>query len=937
MATDDGGAVPVLLPGARAGRYEILEALGRGGMGVLYRARDASLDRDVALKCPARDLSDDEVARERFAREARASARLSHPHIVHVYEVFEQDDQPWLAMQLVRGPSLSKVLAQRGALPIPDVLRWGEQLASALAHAHEHRILHRDIKPGNILIDADGRALLADFGLARTLAPPELGTSRPTPSDSLTWSGAVLGTPAYMSPEQALGGPVDERSDVFSLGAVLYEMCTGHPLIPHGAMRGAFETPGGPEPPSARTVNPTVPADLERIVCKAVAWRPEERHASASALEEELRAFRTKTASASWRRTRAALALGIIALLAVVVVAGLTGRFSRRDAGHERAGGVATAIVTWPSREVEGRVSPDRRWLSFLSNRDGSFRVWLRSLAGSLEQPLTRPDENVESHLWSEDGQEIAYSVDIDEEAFVRIIPALGGPPRTAWSFDARRGDARLIRWIGTRLYLEVESTLVRVELTTRVVTELQVHRPGPIYRQGFDVRKDERRVVYSEGRDQGFALWTSDLDGRNPRRVTSGESLDYGPRWTGHRGDRIVYTSNRSGQIDLWDVDVDDGSTEPITLSPGAEHATDVSADGSLLVFVQSIDTSHLWTLHHETAETHQLTADALGDFWTTTAADLPAVAFERAKPRLGESARSLGVQILLGRVADDRLSDTRPLTANGHEPGLSPDGRRLTYVRGDELWVQDVETGDELLATPEFAWSGLRQFPYAWTNHNVAWTRSGSALYFVTRTQTGMAVIGLQIEPRQGEPETILFGPPDTLIRDVLVSEDATGLLYVAQRPNESELRCRHLPSGQDRVLLTARAGVRPLGWVDENTILVALGTDNPDFTQSIELLAVGMSGQRRRVGSLDRAYVDTATLDARRRTLYVTALTSDNAHNVVALSLADGHHRVLTDNQSPGVTFTAIQVLPDGVLIHARQERSEDIWIVESSRRD
>jgi len=854
----DGRESEDLGPGSRVGPYEILEVAGQGGMGVVYRARDTRLGREVAIKCPDRELADDAVAGMRFTREARAAARLSHPHIVQVHEVFEHDGWPWLVMQLVRGPTLRKVLDARGALPVPDILRWAEELASALGHAHEQRILHRDIKPGNILITSDGRALLTDFGLARPLPP----TSR--------------------------------------------------------------------EPPAVREINKTVPVELERVLQKLLAWRPAERYASARALAEDLRAYREKVESTSRRRYRMAFAVSTVLLIAAVGI-GVALRRSARQPDDV----VATAVITWPSREAEGRISPDKRWLSFLSDRDGGFRVWLRSLEGSLEQPLTAAEESVESHVWSGDGTEIVYLVDDDTRALLRIVPALGGSPRTIFTLEARFVNARLVRSIGARIYIELPGALARFDRSTGELTELWPWSKGARLRLDFDVHPNERRIVYAEEAERRYVLWTSDLDGGGAVPVTSARSASI-PHWAGVDGDRIVYTSNRSGQPDLWSVDPDTGTTERITLSPWTEMVTDVSLDGSVLVFVHLIDASHLWTLDRASGQSYQITADTLSDSWTTTGSQDPLhIAFERALPSLDEVPYADSSQILIGRLADDRLRDARVLTPNGERPVLAPNGRWLTYVRDAGLWVQSVRTGDAFLATPVFAASDRRLFPFTWANRNVAWTPSSSAIYFATRTKDGAAVLRLPIEPR-GEPETIVDAPPPTLLRELFVSPAGDSLVYTRIDASGFEL-VRRLDSGDERALFRSERQIKPLGWLAGDTVLVALATNYPDSTQSLEFLAIDPSGKQRRLGSLDRAYADTAVLDPDANALYVTAVTSADVHNIVEIELTDGRTRVLTSNRLPGVSFSAFQPLPAGLLLHARQERSEDIWIVESGRRD
>ncbi len=203
----------------RLGRYDIERLIGKGGFGVVFKAYDSELNRVVAIKALAPHLMSSGAARQRFAREAQASAAIVHDHVVPIYDVVSQDDACYFVMQYIPGPSLQERVDRRGPLPVEDILRIASQMAAGLQAAHDQGLVHRDVKPGNVLLEESvDRVLISDFGLART-----------ADDASLTHSGAITGTPHYMSPEQALGETIDGRSDLFSLGSVIYFMATGHP------------------------------------------------------------------------------------------------------------------------------------------------------------------------------------------------------------------------------------------------------------------------------------------------------------------------------------------------------------------------------------------------------------------------------------------------------------------------------------------------------------------------------------------------------------------------------------------------------------------------------------------------------------------------------------------------------------------------------------
>ena len=272
---------PVTTPRVFSNRYELTHLIARGGMAQVYRAHDRLLDRPVALKVLFPELSVDRAFVERFRREAQAAANLSHPNIVPVYDWGEDNGAYFIVMEFIDGRALSAVLRESGSLPAHDVASIGANVAAALSFAHRHGVVHRDVKPGNVLIMADGGVKVTDFGIARAMNTEE----------SLTQTGAVMGTAAYFSPEQAEGQGVDSRSDIYSLGVVLYEMSTGKPPFTGDSPVAVASKHVRDHPVMPREVNPAVPVELEAVIMKAMAKSPDDRYATADEFRADLLRF----------------------------------------------------------------------------------------------------------------------------------------------------------------------------------------------------------------------------------------------------------------------------------------------------------------------------------------------------------------------------------------------------------------------------------------------------------------------------------------------------------------------------------------------------------------------------------------------------------------------------------------------------------------------
>jgi len=404
-----------LAPGARLGPYEVLSAIGAGGMGEVYKARDTRLDRTVAIKVLPAQVASDPDLRQRFEREARAVAALNHPHICTLYDVGHQDGIDFLVMEYLEGQTLAERL-EKGALPLEQALQYAIQVADALDKAHRQGITHRDLKPGNIMVTKSG-AKLMDFGLAKFAPAAPAGmaglTVAATLSAPLTVQGTILGTLHYMAPEQVEGKDADARSDIFSFGAILHEMVTGKRAFEGKSAASVIAAILEREPPAVSTLQPMSPPSLDRLLKRCLAKNPDDRWDTAHDLTGELRwvleePARIQTMHSGprmWRR------LGSFAAVAIALAgAGLAG-WALKPSPAARPLPVTRFTVALPATQ---RLTPAGRWGLALAP-DGAMLVYvannqlyLRFMDRQDAQPLPGT-ENAKSPFFSPDGQWVGF------------------------------------------------------------------------------------------------------------------------------------------------------------------------------------------------------------------------------------------------------------------------------------------------------------------------------------------------------------------------------------------------------------------------------------------------------------------------------------------------------------------------------------------------
>lgn len=800
----------LLSVGDRIGRFEILGPLGTGGMGDVYRARDSQLLRDVAIKVlPAAFLHDLDRQR-RVEREARATASLNHPNIVAVHDAGVHEGVPFIVTELLEGETLRQRL-NGGPLPVQRAIEYAIQIASGLAAGHARGIVHRDIKPDNLFVTNDGRVKILDFGLARIIDPDSSADATAT-LDGVSLA-PVAGTAAYMSPEQARGLRADQRSDVFSLGVVLYEMLAGFAPFRRTTPPETLSAILHDEPPELTAVA-AVNAALGRIVRHCLEKDRERRFQSVRDLLFDLdalppAAWTAEPRSVRLRMSRRRLVYGLV-VAAVAAAAAMLGY---------RAGQRVTDVTSVPETahlrvdrltELHGleespAISPDGKQVAFTARVDGRRQIFVRLLAGGSPLPITRDPVDHEFPRWSPDGNALIYFSPgrVDEaQGGIWSVPALGGSPRrvidsVGGADVGRAGRLACFRLANGSLQL-VTSSLdgTAVQVIAPSVAGYHLHpRWSP----------DGRWLAFQKGDGLRFDIFVIPHDGGEPRKLTDERSIISGLAWLPDSSG-IVYASSHGSTVPylpplaLWEVGLDGSARRRLTPVDVWYDQPDVHSSG-LVSAARMRMQFDIWKFPFEHAPTEnvrraqQLTRQTGQVLTPSSAPDGGEIAF------LSDSGGHGNLWVMSMQTGQLRqiTFEADPGVAVG-VPVWSPDGQSIAFVSSKGrsgfdfgVWLVDPD--------------GRNPRNVAENGLGMAWSPDGQWIYYAESSAGPLYKV-----PASGGTRMRVRSEP---MRNVIGLHDAT-LYYTVERPlvdgrPEIEIRAATPEDGPSRALTRL-----PASWV-------------------------------------------------------------------------------------------------------------------------
>jgi eukaryotic-like serine/threonine-protein kinase len=814
-----------LSSGTHLGHYEILSPLGVGGMGEVYRARDTKLSRDVALKVLPPEFAADADRVARFEREARLLASLNHSHIASIYGLEYVGKVPALVLELVEGDTLDDRV-RRGSLPLSEALAVAQQVADALDSAHASGIIHRDLKPANIKVTRDGTVKVLDFGLAKVFAGEGSGldlSKSPTMTAGGTTPGAILGTPAYMSPEQARGQPVDKRTDIWAFGCVLFEMLTGSSAFRRGTVTDTIAAVVGAEP-EWTSLPADTPGGIRRLLTRCLQKDTNRRlHDIADArieLEDAMAAPAAPAPSAAplpaprrWRSTAVlALALGIVTVLVLLWAA--RDRFDGAAEPPPPPDVSVTRLTDLPGLEESPAISPDGRSVAFTAGVGGKRQLFVQLVAGGAPLQITRDPADHEYPRWSPDSSSIFYfsaAASGERQGSIWEIPALGGVPR------------RVVDSVGGADVSPVGGRLALFRLAEEGIQLVSAPTDG----SSFDVvaefppatfylyprwSPDGRWIAFQRGDTIRFDVFVAPAAGGEPRQLTHDNNMMSGFAWlpdsTG-----IVYSSSRGSTmpylpvLGLWLVTLRDGSVRRLTSGETSYVSPDISGNGTVSVSRMKLQTD-IWKfpvdgLPAENVSRGVRLTRQTGQVLTPTASP-----GEKEVAFLSDSGGHANLWVVNTESGELRqiTHERDPNVAVG-VPVWSPDGRAIAFVssRGNQGWTFGV-----WLVDPDG--SNLRNV--ANPGLGPAWSPDGRWVYYSTRGDAAATDVVAKKVPVDGGPAVTVT---TERLRNV-IGLVGTTLYYSFERPlmdgtPEFEIRSANPEDAPFRVLARIPASRVPI----------------------------------------------------------------------------------------------------------------------------
>lgn len=959
------------------GHYQIVSQIGKGGMGAVYLANDTVLDRKVALKILLSAVAQDKERIRRFIQEAKAASALNHPNILTIFEIGEANSTHYLVTEYIKGDTL-RDLIRKGTADLRKKIDIGVQTAAALDAAHHSGIIHRDVKPENVMVREDGLVKVLDFGLAKLAPKTERAASdAATLEHYKTGPGIVVGTTAYMSPEQARGHELDNRTDMFSLGTVLYELFTGRHPFPGESHADVVSSILREEPAPVTQRVPELPKELERIIEKLLRKDRDERYQSIKDLQldlEDIRddmrfesknshskqpptvesraplkegSFRSAFTSSIVVKPRFtmlhAILFGLLAILGFVGIWFLTAKFFPPP---PEPGSYPTAeIANWSSTAGEistaASFSPDGKLIAYTSTRSGSSNIWVTQANSQNSIQVTNDLSSNTDPIWSPKGDEIAFFSNHSGQAGsgknsagIWRVPALGGAPRLIGTVPKANPELRY--WTSTgKIYFQLDGNLYTLDAANGEVRQITSFAPNDL--KWIDISRDETKIAYLKRIQDNWSIAISNIDTSNAVDVATGTGGVGGIAWNQDK-ERIYYSADVGGVKQVFRSREKPESSIRITAAETDCIVEDVSPDGRTIIVGSAREESNLWRVALNDGKELPVVKDLDEKLWPSVSPDDKRITYQSARTMFNGKLFDSSIMVKDMTISGDS-GRPRMVAENGFLPTWSNSGEKIAFLRKAEkeadLVIADAGGSIEARSVA----NGIPFFGYSVTPYNpmypraFAWSPDNTAIVYTSKKNgaSNLWIISLANNTDQAvtnnlDTQTDYFSPT--------WSPDGMSIAFLFRnkgaQPESASTRgisIFDLATGQERHVYQTLGITRVLGWIsDGKQLLIAdAAKEFESEAQETTIRTVPANGGTpTELAKIPSAYYFNIYLSSDSK-MIAFAARNEKVDDIWTLPAIGGNARKVTSNNDSEVYFSRLAWFRDGsAIVFGKQTR-------------